>query len=197
MNKSVLFMDGENFRHEVEEVLKKEKVDKDDNDFALFDFNFLLENVLKDSEVSQKLYYLAKLDFYKETAKKSKELISLQRRLKTNLENNGFNVVIAGHVRGQKDGKGKLTFKEKGVDVRIAVDLVAGACDKQMETAIICSSDSDLQPAVKEAKKRGVKVIYLGFQSNPNIGLTHTTDGTILFRNSEIVEVCSKIRKKR
>ena len=189
--KAVLFVDGENFRYKVDEVLNLDKIEKSKIDFASINLNKLLGKVLADFKISQKLFYLAKIHFHKETPKKSQDLVKLQRRLKTNLEKQGYQVVIAGHVRGQALSTGKfrkLVFKEKGVDVKIAVDLVSGACDKVMNIAIVCSSDSDLQPAVKEARKRGVKVVYLGFQTNPNIGLTHTTDQTILFRNSEIVE---------
>jgi len=86
------------------------------------------------------------------------------------------------------DGKIKVIFKEKGVDVRIAVDLVANACDKSINTAILCSSDSDLQPAVKEVMSRKTEVVYLGFEINPNKGLSYTTNRTILIRNSEVIE---------
>lgn len=64
------------------------------------------------------------------------------------------------------------------------------AADKIVQTAILCSSDSDLQPAIKELRKRNTEVIYLGFEINPNKGLTYTTNRTILFRNSEILEAC-------
>lgn len=43
---------------------------------------------------------------------------------------------------------------------------------------------------VAELQKRKVEVIYLGFEINPNRGLTYTTDRTILFRNSEVLEAC-------
>ena len=141
------------------------------------------------------MFYGSKIHEYKETSQKSQVLISLQRYLKTNLEKQGFEYVSAGNVRGQEIKVGKtekMVFREKGVDVKIAVDMVVGACDKIMDTIILCSSDSDLQPAVKEARKRGIKVVYLGFQINPNVGLTHTTNQTILFRNSEIIEVCPR-----
>ncbi len=83
-------------------------------------------------------------------------------------------------------------FREKGVDVKIAVDLVTNACDKIIKTAILCSSDSDLQPAVKEAMKRGIEIIYLGFEFNPNKGLSYTTNRTILIRNSEVLSAYKK-----
>lgn len=195
MSKVILFIDGENFRHKVEEVLGVESINKGTIDFSRIDLNKLLGMVLSNIKITQKLFYGSKIHFHPETKIKSQELINLQRNLKTRLEKQGFNYVIAGNVRAQAIVVGKskkLVFREKGVDVKIAVDMVAGACDGVMDTIILCSSDSDLQPAVKEVKRRGVKVIYLGFQISPNIGLTHTANQTILFRNSEIIQVCPK-----
>lgn len=199
MANTILFIDGENFRHKVEDVFKEEGIDKNTVDFASIDIQHLVKNVLKDFNIKTKLFYAARLKEYKETLKKSRELITIQRRLKTNLEKQGFDFIIAGNVRAQViDGKNPRTiFREKGVDVRIAVDLVSLACDGKMDIAIICSSDSDLQSAIAELKKRKIKVVYLGFQMNPNRGLIYTVDETILFRNSEIIEVCPKKQKSK
>ncbi len=193
MEQTILFIDGENFTYKIEEVLKGKNIKKEKVDIASLDFNKLFELPLKDFKISRKIFYSAKLHFYPETKDKSIELINNQRKLKNNLIKQGFEFIMAGNVRGQKvtvDHKAKIIFREKGVDVRIAVDLVTLACDKHLKTAILCSSDSDLQPAVKEAKKRGTEVVYLGFEVNPNKGLTYTTNRTILFRDSEIITVC-------
>jgi len=45
---------------------------------------------------------VAKLHFHSETKEKSINLISFQRYLKTNLEKQGFEFLIAGNVRAQK-----------------------------------------------------------------------------------------------
>ena len=66
--------------------------------------------------------------------------------------------------------------------------MVSRACDKKVEQIILGSSDSDLQPAIKEVRERQVKCVYLGFESQPNKGLTFTTNRTILIRNSEVIE---------
>ena len=151
----------------------------------------LFTKPLEGFKLDRKIFYAAKLKVHSETQKKSQELIDKQRRLKSSLTKQGFEFVLAGNVRAQviKSGKAKtIVFKEKGVDVRIAVDLVALACDGVIKTAILCSSDSDLQPAVAELKKRGVEIIYLGFENSPNKGLTYTTNRTILIRNSEVID---------
>lgn len=191
MSDCILFIDGENFLHKAEEVLRGEgKFDVKER-LGNINLNQLFELPLKGLKISRKIFYASKLHFYPETKKKSEELIKLQRKLRNNLVKQGFEFIVAGNVRAQKVGQ-KVVFREKGVDVRIAVDMVSLACDKKLSTAILCSSDSDLQPAISEIKRRNAKVIYLGFENNSNKGLAYTTDRTILLRNSEIVEVCPK-----
>lgn len=193
MSNTVLFIDGENFLHKVDDVLKKEKVTIKKGDLSKIDINFLLDKVLEKYKITRKIFYAAKLHFYPKTKEKSIELILFQRYLKTNLQKQGFEFLIAGNVRGQEvtvDHKTKVIFREKGVDVKIAVDLVAMSADKTIKIAILCSSDSDLQPAVQEARKRGVEVIYLGFGFQPNKGLMYTTNETVLFRDPEILKAC-------
>lgn len=185
----ILFIDGENFLHKVKDVLIDRKIDTYKVDLSKFNFNFLLKKSLEEYNIQKKIFYAAKLHFHPDTKDKSAKLILFQRYLKTHLEKQGFIFLISGNVRSQKIGN-KVVFREKGVDVKIAVDLVSLACDKKIKTAILCSSDSDLQPAVEELKKRKVDVVYLGFELNPNKGLTYTTNRTILFRNSEILEAC-------
>jgi len=191
MENIVLFIDGENFLHKVEDVFRKEKINIKKGEIAKININFLLNIALEKYKITRKIFYAAKLHYNPKTKDKSLELILSQRYLKSNLQKQGFEFLIAGNVRGQEvtvDGKTKIIFREKGVDVKIAVDLVAMAADKKIKTAIICSSDSDLQPAVQELRTRGVEVVYLGFGFQPNKGLIYTTNETILFRNAEILK---------
>ena len=190
--KTQLFIDGENFIYKIEDALLSQGFEKNKISSENIDLKKLIKFAFPDLKLDKLKFYSAKLKFYKESAKKSKELILKQRILKTNLEKQGFEFILAVNVRPQMvkvDGKSKTIFKEKGVDVRIAVDLVSLSCDKDIDIAILCSSDSDLQPAVAEARKRGIEVVYLGFESNPNKGLTYTTNRTVLFRNNEIAQV--------
>lgn len=188
------FIDGENFRKSIRTVL--ETKGKASITWHTYDFKGLLEKVLKGVSIDHVIFYFARLTEHPRTKDKSKELIEERRLLKNYLEKQGFEVIIAGRVRGHMEvvrgsmGKPQetLTFKEKGVDVRIAVDLVSKSCDGELKEAIIGSSDSDLQPAISEIRKRGVICIYLGFENAPNKGLAYTTNRTILIRNSEVLE---------
>ena len=194
MSNSVLFIDGENFLHKIVEVLKQEGIPKNKASLAFINLNKLFKEPLKGFDIHRKIFYAAGLRVHPDTKKKSEELIKLQRKLRNNLVNQGYEFIIAGNVRAQRVDN-KIIFREKGVDVKIAVDLVSLACDKKLTTAILCSSDSDLQPAVKEIRGREVEVIYLGFEISPNKGLTYTTDRTILLRNSEVITAYTSRKK--
>lgn len=190
----VLFIDGENFKGKVRSVFKD--AGKEKPVWHEYNFKGLLDKVLEGVEIDRRIFYFARIKEHNESREKSKQLIEEQRLLKTHLERQGFEVVLSGRVRGQmEDGDGSrkvLVFKEKGVDVRIAVDMVSVACDKKADEIILGSSDSDLQPAIKEVRMRGVSCVYLGFEAQPNKGISYTTNRTILIRNSEIFEFDSK-----
>lgn len=189
--KTFLLIDGENFKGKAKEVFKN--TGKNKPIWHKYNFNGLLDKVLQGIEINKVIFYFAKIKEDPQTREKSKQLIEEQRLLKTHLEKQGFEVILTGRVRGQMEkngilGEQILIFKEKGVDVKIAVDMVSWACDKKVEQIILGSSDSDLQPAIKEIRERKIQCIYLGFESQPNKGLTFTTNRTILIRNSEVIE---------
>jgi len=190
MATTYLLIDGENFKRKIAVVLKS----FDNKRPVRHEYNFrgLFDKVLKDTKLKRVIFYFARVKEHPDTKEKSKTLIEEQRLLKTHLEKQGFDVMLSGRIRGQmEDGFWKkkiLVFKEKGADVKIAVDMVSWSCDKLTDSIILGSSDSDLQPAIKEIRKRGVECIYLGFENEPNKGLTFTANRTILIRNSEILE---------
>ena len=43
----------------------------------------------------------------------------------------------------------KERAQEKGIDVQLAIDFVAGAIDDSYDTGVICSTDTDLLPALE------------------------------------------------
>ena len=190
--KTILFIDERNFISKIKSILNPEKEKEKEVDFSIYNFAGLLDKVLAGISIDKKIFYIGRLTKHKNTKEKSTELIQKQRELKTHLEKQGFEVIYAGRVRGHEESCPKghkfLTFKEKGVDVKIAVGMITLSHNKELKVAIIGSSDSDLQPAIRELEKQGIERIYLGFETSPNKGLTYTTNRTILIRNSEVVE---------
>jgi uncharacterized LabA/DUF88 family protein len=187
---TVLLIDGENLKGKIKAVFSYAKKDKPL--WHEYDFKGLFDKVLAGVAINRKIFYFARIKEHESSKEKSQQLIEEQRLLKTHLEQQGFEVILSGRVRGQMEdsqhGKKVLVFKEKGVDVKIAVDMVCLACDQKVKEIILASSDSDLQPAIKEVRARKIVCIYLGFEAQPNKGLSYTTNRTILIRNSETLE---------
>lgn len=193
---TILFIDGRNFIGKIGSILNPGKKNEAESTLLSFDYAGLLAKVLRGIKIDRRIFYFGKLEKHSETEKKSEELIERQRLLKLHLEHQGFEVILAGRVRGHTErcpkGHDVLTFKEKGVDVRMAVDMITLAYNKKLTTAIIASSDSDLQPVIRELRSQKVQRTYLGFESSPNKGLTFTTNRTILIRDSEVREFVKK-----
>ena len=195
--KTVLYVDGENFLFKVSEYLKQSDNIRHKTDITKFYFSQLQKTAFSEFAIDEVRFYAAKLHLYKNTSaleKQSKLLIESQRRLKRCLMNDGVSFVLSGHVRLQDSvpavGKtpAKYVFKEKGTDVRLAIDALAHVCDGEVGTILLLSSDSDMQPMVKEVKKRQAKIVYVGFESLPNVGLSQNCDQTVLLRKKEIID---------
>ena len=185
---TVLLIDGENFKGKIREVFSLSK--KQFPIWHKYNFKGLLDKVFDNMLIDRKIFYFAKIKEHKGSLEKSKKLILEQRLLKNSLEKQFFEVVLAGRVRGYggENSKAPIIFKEKGVDVKIAVDMVSMACDNKARKIIIGSSDSDLQPAIFEVKNRGIDCLYLGFELQPNRGIIYTATKNILIRNEDVLK---------
>lgn len=63
------------------------------------------------------------------------------------------------------------TYHEKGVDVKIATDLLVGAYEDLYNRAYLVSSDTDLRPAIRKARSKGKQIEYVGFVHQPSQAL--------------------------
>jgi len=88
--------------------------------------------------------------------------------------------------------------REKGIDVKLAVDLMVGAIDDKYDTAIVISSDTDLVPAIDWIRKRKKKrVEYIGFSIPETKNHKATKPTKTMIYNSDVQRVLveSDIRK--
>jgi len=76
--------------------------------------------------------------------------------------------------------------REKGTDVKIAVDLTVGAADDLYDAAIIISSDTDLIPAIKYVRYKKKKVEYVGFSHAPSLGIQKHADLSRLLTSEDV-----------
>lgn len=171
-----IYIDGGNFHHLVLKKLNLQELDFSFENFA----NFLANgrNIAKYGK-----------HFYVGTVRevpgnmKSVEAMSRQTKLFSSLLSGGWQIktsklrkrmekiVIDSRVMGYHDllkkGVRQIEFirmREKGIDVKLATDLIVGAVDNQYDTAIVVSSDGDLIPAIDWTRHRGEKKVeYIGF----------------------------------
>jgi len=186
MAKTHLLIDGQNFINRIRTILARGG--KKGYDITQFDYWGFLNDVFKERPVDLATIYFAKVREHKDTLEKSQQLVERHEALKAHLEQQGFRYVTSGTVQSRIGPDKVVTFQEKGVDVRIAVDMVTAVLDGQADTVILASSDSDLQPAIKEIRARGAKAVYMGFTYRRNKGLELTTDETVLVPNAQVVK---------
>ena len=171
-----IFIDGGNFYHL---VLKKFGIGE--NDFSFDDFVIFLANG-REVVPQGKRYYIGTV---REQVgdEKSKIAMSRQTRLFTKLKATSWDIKtsklrmrteriridnrVENYQELQKKGITEViihTKREKGIDVKLATDLIVGAVDDRYDTAIVISSDSDLVPALDWVRMRKSKKIeYIGF----------------------------------
>lgn len=71
-------------------------------------------------------------------------------------------------------------LREKGIDVKMATDLIVGAVDNKYDTVILISSDTDLVPAIDWVRMRMKKrVEYIGFSISDNRGASYASKPTV------------------
>jgi uncharacterized LabA/DUF88 family protein len=150
MKKDLVIFDGSNFYHSVKRMLPK---------IHLLGFNYrkLAETIAKNKNIDIE-YCVGEIKQNKQD-KKSLKMYAGQQSLFYNLESQKIKINKGFMLKSNN------VYHEKGVDVRIAVDILRGALKNEYRKCYIISSDTDIIPAILEAKKAKKQVVYVGFQS--------------------------------
>lgn len=189
---NVAFIDGENTKGRIREVFKKYNLDTPE--WSHYDFKGLFDAVFSKDPVSVRKFYRANPKPHPDLKEESNALLISYRSLGGHLHRQGFEIIRAGTLRADyrslSDKKPK--FREKGVDVYLAVSMVVAACDNLADILFLVASDSDYQPAVAEIRKRKKKVVYVGFEVNPNLGLIAKSDREIIISDADVLKYARK-----
>lgn len=150
MKKNLVIFDGSNFYHGAKRLSPRTH---------LTDFNYkkLVEIITGDN--NNKIKYCVGEIRQKRSNDKSVKLYANQQSLFYGLEKQGIEIKRGYMLRD------KLTYHEKGVDVQIAIDILRGALKNEYDVCYLISSDTDLLPAIAEAKIEKKKIIYVGFEN--------------------------------
>lgn len=84
-----------------------------------------------------------------------------------------------GLIPGVKVRLGRISYngEQKGVDLRLALDLVGVARNRSASIAYLVSGDDDLAEAVEEAQDLGMKVVLLGVaKSDSRLGVASVAE---------------------
>lgn len=186
-------IDGENFRHQITEVLYRRKMMHEG--FQLhFDFaGFCQELLGPEVEV---YYYTTEIipphfSVPQKLAERLHEIEIADRRWLKQLEEQGVHVVKAGKLRVKHSipcphcGQVTQQLHEKGVDVRVAAEIVLHSMDEGKALAL-GSSDTDLIPAIEAAKKLGAKITYVCYGEQVTEAIAEIVDDVKTF-DDEIV----------
>jgi uncharacterized LabA/DUF88 family protein len=116
---------------------------------------------------------------------KNYKLFKKQRKLFSFLEKQKVKV-YRGYIL-KTDG-----YHEKGVDVKIASDILIGAYENLYDKVVLLSFDTDLLPAVKKAVLLKKTVQYVGFFHKPSFALIRHAKPARLLTKEDIVPFLKK-----
>lgn len=191
-NRVSIYIDGGNFYHLVLKKLNLNEMQFDFEGFAIF-----LANGRVISDMGKRFYTGTVRE--KEGDPRSKEAMSKQTSLFTLLKNHRWEIKTSKLKKRKEeilidnrvDDYKKLLklgitsikierLREKGIDVKLATDLIVGAVDDKYDVAVVVSSDSDLVPAIDWVRHRMKKAIeYVGFSIPDEIAPENSTNPLI------------------
>jgi uncharacterized LabA/DUF88 family protein len=171
-----VFIDGSNLYFKLRTLVPVKM------DFIHYHYRELAESLIQsDERISYLGYYVGVVRDTKRTSnhEKTLELVKNQQKIFEQLRHQQVDIV-KGYLL-ERDGK----YFEKGVDVRLAVDILAMAQAKQYDVALVISSDTDLIPAIQAAQRHKRQVAYIGFQHQPSLALIRYADRSHLISRQE------------
>jgi len=147
--KALVIFDGSNFYHYAKKMCPSVHLTN-------FDYRKLAK-IVTSSDNCQTQYCVGEIKREKDNAK-SEKMYAGQQSLFYSLEKQGIEV-----IKGFMLKTGGI-YQEKGVDVRIALNILKGALKNDYDECYVISSDTDIIPAIKDAKNEGKKIVYVGFE---------------------------------
>lgn len=175
--KSIVIIDGSNFYHKLKEL-------KIPHRFS-FDYSKFVKYLAGDTKIQMKYYCVGKIRA-EQKALKARQMMAKQHSLVTRLQKEKFVIQFGYLLKYEKH------YHEKGVDIQIATNILKGAFRNLYDKVYLVSSDSDLIPAIKEAKSVGKEIIYVGFEHKPSFALLKTCTESHLLTRNELIKFIKK-----
>lgn len=199
-----VFIDGENMRHRLVQVLLgAHKIEDSEANFKV-DMHRLISQKLG-QEPRQINYYTTRIrqPQFEVPEKLRDEITAIQeqhRRWIAELTNQGIVVVKAGLLKVHENapcyhcGRRTMVLQEKGVDVRMATEMVMAAVHDHEDTVVVLSSDADMIPALEVVRHAGTNIVYLCFEEEQNDAVKQASDRMVTYSRHDILEVFAPSR---
>lgn len=150
----ILYIDGSNLFGGISELLQPGQY---------IDFATLLIVIRKDLQIDEVKFYGTYMQIESMKSSAHRLLVGAQKAFFDSAKNCQEVTFFKGHFSG--------AGKEKGVDVKLAVDMAIGACSDLYDEAIIMTGDADLKYGVEIAKQYGKRVHVAAFGSRFPFGI--------------------------
>lgn len=124
-------------------------------------------------------------EFFKELRHKRKVALRLGRlsenTLQYNIKPDSFKKLVNNKLKLEDltETDLKLNIEQKGVDMRIGIDISSLAFKRQVQQIILVSGDSDFVPAAKQARREGIDFILAPMGAAIKSDLYEHIDGLI------------------
>lgn len=188
--RAVIFIDGANFYRKLKRIASLESTVVSLRDF---DYRRFADNLTASDEVTDIRYYIGAVKQQAgDDKEKSKKLYSDQQKFIAKLQQQNIEIIL-----GQLIQHPDRSFHEKGVDVKIAVEMIRYAREDKCDVLYLLSSDTDLVPAVEEVQSLGKKVVYVGAPHGQSFGLTKASNHTILLRKEDVLPFLTIIEPRK
>ena len=195
-----VYIDGQNFLYKAAHILLSNGKINDKQELYNLDIRGLIVKLLNTDEISIK-YYGTKVRLFKvnpEIEQKTKIIIDSQRRLRNTLAKQKIAFIEAGKLKLRDGdickncGKVDIHLQEKGVDVRIAVDMMQDSQNGANHLVLI-SSDTDLLPPIHAVRQMGNKITYVGFSDKTTNALIQASSDLQIIRDQEIIDAFDRL----
>jgi uncharacterized LabA/DUF88 family protein len=192
-----IFIDGENLRHRLVNVLYQEKLIHDRDDMFQVDIRGLVVGALGQTPESISYYTTRikqpKFEIPELLTNKIKNIQASHRRWIAMLTNQHIRVVKAGNLKVHESnacyhcGRRTMVLQEKGVDVRLAAEVVMAAVHDNVQDIVVMSSDTDMITAFNIARRSGAGITYFGFAEEISQALVKATDSVLTYDRQHII----------
>jgi uncharacterized LabA/DUF88 family protein len=181
----IVLIDGENFVYGIRILLGTPEEKAPRSIINQLNIRGVLEELLSDNPPSELIWFGAKMRIYEHTEElrnKSYAAVHIQSAFVNYLQKQRIQFIKVGNLRARETEAcsecGHQTWKlaEKGVDVGLAVRMLTEA--REDTELVVVTSDTDLVPAFKAAKKLGAKLMHVGYENRPITALSQLSSTT-------------------